>query len=214
MSWREGLQLGAFPSWGTQRTVFCKILCSEKQIFPRFFYYLGKTKKFQMTVAFMYNFRSLSDKFLRFPFLFKVRLFFVEERKPKTFGFKNAMESGIRKYLTFVIGQIASKIFGEIILKPSFPQETEQIKILQSRLECISREVKVLQTANVLEEDRNRRQVSLFLVYRQMSLLLNQTKIASDKKIFAVYLFGVKNNLLSQRVLFGVWGLFRMLKLK
>ena len=47
-----------------------------------------------------------------------------------------------------------------------------------------------------------------------MSLLLNQTKIASDKKIFAVYLFGVKNNLLSQRVLFGVWGLFRMLKLK
>ena len=66
-----------------------------------------------MTVAFMYNFRSLSDKFLRFPFLFKVRLFFVEERKPKTFGFKNAMESGIRKYLTFVIGQIASEILGK-----------------------------------------------------------------------------------------------------
>ena len=39
------------------------------------------------------------------------------------------------------------------------------------------------------------------------------TKIASDE-IFAVYLFGVKNNLLSQRVLFGVWDLFRMLKFK
>ena len=32
-----------------------------------------------------------------------VRLFFVEKRKPKIFGFKNVMERGIRKILTFVI---------------------------------------------------------------------------------------------------------------
>ena len=47
MSWREGLQLGAFPSWGTQRLFSVKYATgSEKQIFPRFFYYLEKTKKF------------------------------------------------------------------------------------------------------------------------------------------------------------------------
>ena len=52
---------------------------------------------------------------LRFPdvqvshFTSQVRLFF---------GFKNVMERGIRKCLTFVIRQISSKIFGKIILKP------------------------------------------------------------------------------------------------
>ena len=40
----------------------------------------------------------------------QVRMFFVEERKPNIFGFKNAMERGIKKCLTFVIRQIASKI--------------------------------------------------------------------------------------------------------
>ena len=34
------------------------------------------------------------------------------------FGFKNVMERGVRKNLTFVISYIASKIFGKIILKP------------------------------------------------------------------------------------------------
>ena len=51
---------------------------------------------------------------LRFPevqvlhFTSQVRLFFVEKRKPKIFGFKNVMERGIRKCLNFVIRQISS----------------------------------------------------------------------------------------------------------
>ena len=40
------LTTGCISFMGHSKTVFCKILCSEKQIFPRFFYYLGKTKKF------------------------------------------------------------------------------------------------------------------------------------------------------------------------
>ena len=42
------------------------------------------------------------------------------------FGFKNVMERGIRKILTFVKRSIASKIFGK-----SFPRMTEHIQILQ-----------------------------------------------------------------------------------
>ena len=52
-------------------------------------------KNFQITVPFMYNFRSLSNKFPTiFPTIFlfhstsQVRLFFVEKRKSKIFGFK------------------------------------------------------------------------------------------------------------------------------
>ena len=44
--------------------------------------------------------------FLRFIFLnftAQVRLFFVGKRKPEFFGFKNVMERGIRKILTFVM---------------------------------------------------------------------------------------------------------------
>ena len=42
----------------------------------------------------------------------------MEKRKPKIYGFKNVMEKGIRKILTFVVRKIASKIFGKTILKP------------------------------------------------------------------------------------------------
>ena len=59
--------------------------------------------------------------FLKFNFSYftpQVKLFFVVKRKPKIFGFKNAMERGIRKILTFVKLKITSKIFGKIILKP------------------------------------------------------------------------------------------------
>ena len=73
----------------------------------------------------MYNLRKLSNNsydFLKFNFhisLPQVRLFFVEQRKPKIFGLKNVMKGGISKCLTtLVIRQIASKIFGKIILKP------------------------------------------------------------------------------------------------
>ena len=63
----------------------------------------------------------MSYDFLKFIFLHftpQVRLFFIEKRKPEIFGFKNVMERGIRKILTFVMSQIASKIFGKIKLKP------------------------------------------------------------------------------------------------
>ena len=50
-------------------------------------------------------------------FNFQVRLFVVEKRKPKISRFKN-MKRGIRKFLTFIIRYISSKIFGKIILKP------------------------------------------------------------------------------------------------
>ena len=92
----------------------------------------------------MYNFRSLSNRFptisiwrLISHFTPQVRLFFVEKRKPKSFGLKNATKRGIRKCLTFLLRQIAgSKMFGKIILKPlqirkdsSSPRMTEQIQI-------------------------------------------------------------------------------------
>ena len=54
---------------------------------------------------------------LIFTFHFLSEAIFVEKRKPKVFGLKNAMEREIRKRLTFVTGQIASKIFQKIIIK-------------------------------------------------------------------------------------------------
>ena len=93
-----------------------------------------------MTVPFMNNFRSLPNKF-------------VQKWKPKIFGCTNVMERGISKILTFVIRYITSKIFGKIILKPlyrkdsSSPRMTEQVQILKHRLECISRDLKVLWVA-------------------------------------------------------------------
>ena len=70
-----------------------------------------------MTVLFTYNFPSLSYKilhgFLKFyfsHFTFQVRLFFVEKKEPKLFSFKNVVARGIRKFLTFVIRQVSSKI--------------------------------------------------------------------------------------------------------
>lgn len=65
-----------------------------------------------MTVAFMhkaylisYEAYLISYDFLKVTFshfTHQVRLFFVEERKPKIFGLKN-MKRGIRKILIFVI---------------------------------------------------------------------------------------------------------------
>ena len=61
-----------------------------------------------MTIPFTYRFLGLSYPydFLKFNFSHftpQVGLFFVEKGKPKLFGFKNVMERGIRKILTFVI---------------------------------------------------------------------------------------------------------------
>ena len=54
---------------------------------------------------------------LIFTFHFPSQAIFVEKRKPKIFGLKNAMNRDIRKCLTFVTGQIASKIFQKIKIK-------------------------------------------------------------------------------------------------
>ena len=48
---------------GQQTTVFCEISVQEKQKLPRIFYSLRKAKNFWVTVPFMYNFRSLINKF-------------------------------------------------------------------------------------------------------------------------------------------------------
>ena len=77
----------------------------------RIFYYLFKTaKNFWMTVSFICNFQSLSNKFLTIFWSFnfshftpQARLLFERKRKPKIFGFKNVMERGIKNVFTFVM---------------------------------------------------------------------------------------------------------------
>ena len=66
-------------------------ICSEKQILPRIFYSLRTVKN-----------PSDYRKYSFSHFTLQVRLFFIEERKPKIFGIKNVMERGIRKILSFV----------------------------------------------------------------------------------------------------------------
>ena len=63
------------------------------------------------------------------------------------------LEREIRKILTFVIHEIASKTFEKIILRPLDPlgspnRYREQMQILMHRLECISRDLKVLWIAS------------------------------------------------------------------
>ena len=63
-----------------------------------------------MTVSILAHFRSVSNKF---PTIFRSLIFlillpwwgnfFVKERKRRIVGFKNVMERGIRKILTFAI---------------------------------------------------------------------------------------------------------------
>ena len=71
-----------------------------------------------MSVPFKYNFQSLSNKF---PMIFLSLIFCISvprlscfiflgrKRKPKTFGFENVMERGIRKIVTFGKLHMASK---------------------------------------------------------------------------------------------------------
>ena len=49
---------------GAPNDCFLLNICSERQKLPRIFYSSRKAKNFQMTVPFMYNFRSLSNKIL------------------------------------------------------------------------------------------------------------------------------------------------------
>ena len=75
---------------GAPNDCFLRNICSEKQILPRIFYCLRKAKNLEMTVPFMYNFRSLSNKF------HTIRLNF-SHFTPQVIGIKNAMQRGIRK---------------------------------------------------------------------------------------------------------------------
>ena len=111
-------------SQGHPTTVFCKISVRRNKYCLEIFCYLRTAKNSYMTVPFTYSFRRLSYDSLRFSevsfshFTSQVRLFSVEKREPKIIGLKNVVMLKIRKCLTFVIGQISSKIFGKIILKP------------------------------------------------------------------------------------------------
>ena len=69
--------------------------------------YLTTADKFldDRSIHVQFSKREIPYDFLKFNsshFTPQVRLFFVERRKPKLFGFKNAMERGIRKCLTFI----------------------------------------------------------------------------------------------------------------
>ena len=61
--------------------------------------------------------------FLKFNFSYftpQVKLFFVVKRKPKIFGFKNAMERGIR-IKTFLLSlnvKLHLKFIGKVMLRP------------------------------------------------------------------------------------------------
>ena len=74
-------------------------------------------------VAYVQFSKLISINSLKFDFhlsLPKLGLLFVEKRKTKIVGFKNATEEEIRKFLTFIIRQIATKIFGKMIFKPLY----------------------------------------------------------------------------------------------
>ena len=49
---------GLLQPSGAPNDCFLYNICSEKQILPRIFYYLRTAENFQMTIPFMYNFRS------------------------------------------------------------------------------------------------------------------------------------------------------------
>ena len=109
---------------GHLTTVLCKISVRRSKYWQEFSISWWRLKISRWPFHSCTTFEAYLINSLRFPevqvshFTSQVRLFFVEKRKPKIFGFKNVMERGIRKCLTFVIRQISSKIFGKIILKP------------------------------------------------------------------------------------------------
>ena len=78
-----------FPLQGHPTTVFCEISVWRSKYCLEFFNYLRVAKNFWMNVPLMYNFWSLSNKFIMifwsliFTFHLLVRLFFMEKRKTK-----------------------------------------------------------------------------------------------------------------------------------
>ena len=67
----------------------------------------------------------------------KVRLFFVQKRKPKIFGFKNVMERGIKKFSLSQYVKLHLKFSGKqywISKDLSSPRMTEQMQIFMAPL--------------------------------------------------------------------------------
>ena len=69
---------------GAPNDCFLRNICQKRQKLPRLFYSLRKAENFQMTVPFMYNFKTLSNKIPRTPprrffgdFIYFVRSCFV-----------------------------------------------------------------------------------------------------------------------------------------
>ena len=108
---------------GHLTTVLCKISVRRNKYCQEFSITRWRLKMSRWPFHSCTIFEAYLINSLRFPevqvlhFTSPVRLFFVEKRKPTISGFKNVLEWGIRKCLTFVIRRISSKIFGKIILK-------------------------------------------------------------------------------------------------
>ena len=109
---------------GHPTTIFC-IISVRKQKLSRLFYYLRTAENFLLECSIhRFNFRSLSKQFptifwsLIFTFYSPCQANFRRKSKPKIFAFKNVMNRGIRKILSFVKRSIVSKGFGKITLKP------------------------------------------------------------------------------------------------
>ena len=143
---------------GHPTTVFCKLFFLRSKYFLEFSNTWGWVNFFRwlfhswtMFEAYVINSQRFCEVWFS-RFASQVRLFFVEKREPKIFGFKNVMARGIRKILIFIYKciQFHEKIFGKIILKPlKFREDsmTEQIQILWCNLECIARDLKLLRIA-------------------------------------------------------------------
>ena len=126
-SWKklcEGSIANPCTSQGHPTTVFCEIYVRRSKYCLEIFVTWERLKisrwpyhSCAIFEAYLINSLRFSDVYFSH-FTSQVRLFFVEKRKPIIFGLKTAMEKEIRKFLTFVVLQIASKIFGKIILKP------------------------------------------------------------------------------------------------
>ena len=153
-----GTNVMIYHHQGHPTTVFCKLFFWRSKYFLEFSNTWGWVNFFRwlfhswtMFEAYVINSQRFCEVWFS-RFASQVRLFFVEKREPKIFGFKNVMAREIRKILIFVNKCIKfhQKIFGKIILKPlKFREDsmTEQIQILWRNLECISRDLKLLRIA-------------------------------------------------------------------
>ena len=100
---------------GHLTTVLCKISVRRSKYWQEFSISWWRLKISKWPFHSCTIFEAYLINSLRFP---DVQVSHFTSQVRLIFGFKNVMERGIRKCLTFVIRQISSKIFGKIILKP------------------------------------------------------------------------------------------------